>query len=289
MNPPDHADILTFDIEDWFHILGVKGLEDPAGWGALPTIVERETDAILDRLDSHGVLATFFIVGWIAARYPALVRRIADAGHEVASHSHLHRPVFSLTPEVFQDDLVRSVEAIEQAAGQRVWGYRAPSFSIIPGCEWALDIIAARGLTYDASFFPVPRANGGYPCAAEPHALTLADGARLAEVPMSTMRLVGRRTAFSGGGFFRLLPMAVIDRGFDQAKAAALPVVVYLHPRDFTRDWPLDRLPARRRAAAWVGCGQAARKLERLLRRSRFTTCRDYLRQRDLGPAACRE
>ena len=284
MRQSSHRHILTFDIEDWFHVIGVPRLEDPAVWPSLPTIVERETDAILDRLGAHDVRATFFIVGWIAERYPALVRRIAASGHEVASHSHLHRTVFSLSPAAFRADLRRSVDAIEQAAGQPVLGFRAPSFSIVPGCEWALEILGEERLAYDASFFPVPRTNGGYPCPPQPHPLRLSCGAQIAEVPMSTLALPGRRVGFSGGGFMRLLPLVAIEHGFAQAEAAGLPVVVYLHPRDFTRDWPLRRLPAARRAAAWIGCPQTGAKLDCLLKKWRFEPCRDHLTRRGLLP-----
>ena len=259
---------LSFDIEDWFHIVGIEGLDEPERWPTLPTLVERCTDGILETLAARRVRATFFILGWIAERYPALVRRIGDQGHELASHSYWHRRVFDLSPQEFDEDLARSIDAIESASGRRVIGYRAPSFSITPGSEWAIDALLKRGLRYDASLFPVPRGDGGYPCEPGPHHFR-----GMPELPMSTMSLFGRRLAFSGGGYLRLLPPWLIRRGFSQVHAKGLPVVVYLHPRDFAPDCPRVPMPLSRRFKCYVGLRTTQAKLEMLLGRYRFDTC----------------
>jgi len=159
---PHH--ILTFDIEEWFHLVGVKAMDDRSRWDDLEPTVEPLTDRILALLDDCETKATFFVLGWVAQRYPGLVRRIAERGHEVGSHSYWHYEVYKHTPGSFRADLRRSIGVIEDACGQRVRGYRAPSFSLTPGCEWAWDVMLELGIAYDASVFPVARAHGGYPC-----------------------------------------------------------------------------------------------------------------------------
>lgn len=275
---------LSFDLEDWFHLIGVEGLSQTAGWRDLPSIVESNTRIILDDLDEFGVRATFFVLGWIAERYPDIVREVARRGHEIGSHSHLHRPVYSLCPATLADDLRRASRAIEAASGHVPRGFRAPSFSIVPGCEWAFDTLLDAGFRYDASLFPTRRAHGGYPGRPEPHWRVTPAGRRLAELPMSTMLILGRRIGFSGGGYMRLLPLGVMREGFRQTHAAGRPVVVYLHPRDIARDLPTGPMPLHRRIRAGIGRRGARQKLRALLARYRFGTCQEIL-DRALGPA----
>jgi len=269
---------LSFDIEDWFHVTGVAELEDETTWPHRSTLVERRTDELLEICAAHGVRGTFFIVGWIAERHPTLVRRIADAGHELGSHSHRHRLIFRMSPTDFRDDLRHSIAAIEQAAGCRVAGFRAPCFSIVPGCEWALDELIDAGIEYDASIFPVPRENGGYRCPDEPHACRLAPSGRaIPELPMSLGRLGPIRTGFSGGSYFRLMPGPLLRRLFDQRERVGHPAVVYLHPRDLAPDCPVVPMSAKRRLYLHAGQATAAAKLRMLLSRYRFAPCGEVL------------
>ncbi len=270
---------LSFDIEDWFHVTGVAELEDQSTWTSRSTLVERRTDELLEICAEHGVRATFFIVGWIADRHPDLVRRIAAAGHELGSHSYWHRLIFELSPETFAEDLRRSIGSIEEAAGRAVEGFRAPCFSIVPGCEWALDALIDAGLRYDASLFPVPRENGGYRCPDEPHLCRLAPSGRgLPELPMSLCRLGPIRTGFSGGSYFRLMPGPVLRRVFDRRDRAGRPAVIYLHPRDLAPDCPVVPMSPKRRLYLHAGQATAAAKLRMLLARHRFGTCGEVLR-----------
>ncbi|MEY3025894.1 MAG: hypothetical protein RLZZ238_791 [Planctomycetota bacterium] len=281
---PLHA--LTFDIEDWFHMLEVDGLDDPSRWGDMESLVESRTEQILGVLRSHSVRATFFILGWIAERHPALVRRIADDGHEIGSHSFWHRAVYSMDPEEFRRDTLDSIRAIESACGTRPLGYRAPSFSILKGCEWAFDILLECGFAWDASLFPAMRGHGGYPCGDGPHLARSASGAAIPELPLSLMRVFGAGVCFSGGGYMRLSPKAVIDAGFRQMERRGIASVVYLHPRDFAPDCPRVAMPLHRRFKCYVGLDTTAGKLEHLLRTRRFGTCGDVLRNAGfLGPA----
>ena len=185
---------LSFDIEDWFHLVEIPAVEDPAQWPKLSaesSLVERYTDRILQICGRARVRATFFILGWIAERHPALVRRIADAGHEIGSHSFWHRKVYELTPEQFRQDTAESIAAIRAAANVPILGFRAPSFSITQGAEWAFDVLLDLGFRYDTSLFPAPRSHGGYACPQGPHRLT---------APRRSSRAGTRRHSVTCGG-----------------------------------------------------------------------------------------
>lgn len=270
---------LSFDIEDWFHIVEVAAVEDPSLWPKLhseSTLVERYTDHILSICDKHNAKATFFMLGWVAERHPALVRRIADAGHELATHSFWHRKVYELTPEVFAEDIADSIGAIRAAPGLSqipIKGFRAPSFSITPGTEWAFDVLLDHGIEYDASLFPAPRGHGGYACPQGVHTLTTPSGRTMPELPMSVARFGPKKICYSGGGYLRLLPAPLIRRGVEQEAAAGRPTVVYLHPRDFAPDCPRVPMPPHRRFKCYVGLKSTTPKLESLLKRYRWDTC----------------
>lgn len=276
---------LSFDIEDWFHIVEIKAAENPADWASFPSIVQRRTGQILGLLKEFDVRATFFVLGWVAQRYPDLVRRIADGGHEIGTHSFWHRKVYELTPDTFHEDLIESIDVLQQHAGIKVHGFRAPSFSIVPGTEWAFEIINKAGLRYDASLFPARRAHGGYPCEFGPHSRRVSDSQSIAELPMSVLKWGPSRFCFSGGGYFRLLPAWLIEHGIRCMEKARRPAVVYLHPRDFATDCPVAPMPAYRRFKCYVGQGTTERKLRRLLAEYRFATCYEVLRQHALVPA----
>ncbi len=278
---------LSFDIEDWFHIVEVKAVEDPAQWPTLSaksSLVERYTDLILRVCDEHKTRATFFMLGWIAERHPLLVKRIADAGHELGTHSFWHRKVFELTPEVFAEDIARSITAIRAGAGRdiSIRGFRAPSFSITPGTEWAFDVLLDAGLTYDASLFPAPRGHGGYACTPGPHTVTSPQGRPIAELPMSVAPVgVGplrKRMCYCGGGYLRLLPTSLIEQGIRSEAAAGRATVIYLHPRDFASDCPKVAMPPHRFFKCYVGTRTTEVKLRGLLARHRFDTCGNVLR-----------
>ncbi len=265
---------LSFDIEDWFHMVGIRAVEDPACWTSLPSLVERYTDQILSTLDEQNTRATFFVLGWVAERHPSLARRIADAGHEIGMHSYWHRRCDQLTYKELKADLGRNKDLLEQQTGNPVLGFRAPSFSITPGAEWVFDVLSDIGVIYDSSLFPARRGHGGYPCPQAPHRFAGAPSGRsMLELPISVLRYGPVKLPFSGGGYLRLLPQRVIEHGFDKFHQAGLPVVVYLHPRDFAADCPRAPMPWRRRFKSYVGLRSTERKLKRLLARYCFDTC----------------
>lgn len=288
--PTDITHALSFDIEDWFHIVQVRGLE-PEHWDELTarhTLVERYTDQILQTCEDAGARGTFFVLGWIAERYPALIRRIADAGHEIASHGHMHDRVGELGPQRFAEDLARSIEAIGAACGVRVRGYRAPSFSITPGCEWAFDAMLEAGLEWDSSLFPAPRGHGGYPCPRGPHVITAPNGGTIRELPMSVWSPAGSaplRLGFSGGGYLRLLPYQTLKSAMASEARHGRATVVYLHPRDFAPDAPRWPMPPHRRFKCYVGLASTQRKLERLLADNAWEPCGEVV-SRDPGADA---
>lgn len=272
---------LSFDIEDWFHLVEIEAVADTDRWSSFPSIVEQRTEEILEICAEHHATATFYFLGWIADRYPGLVRRVVEAGHEIGTHSYWHRKVCDLDEKTFREDLLRSIKTIQDAAGTDVTSFRAPSFSITPGTEWAFDVLMDAGLRYDASLFPVVRENGGYPCPEVPHLFTSAPSGRaMPELPMSLMRLGPKRVGFSGGGYLRLFPTWLIHRGFDALNRRGIPGVVYLHPRDFAPDSPVVEMSRSRRFKCYVGLSSTAAKLHSLLSKYRFASCGTVMTRR---------
>jgi polysaccharide deacetylase family protein (PEP-CTERM system associated) len=269
---------LSFDIEDWFHIVDIPELEVRSSWNDFDSIVEEKTDLILKVLEEFDTKATFFILGWIAQKYPHLSKKIASAGHEIGSHSFWHRRVYEMDPEDFKHDLSMSIDLLEQQTGQKVKGFRAPSFSITPGSEWAFDIISELGLLYDASLFPAARGHGGYPCSQEIHMIPLSETNNyLIELPMSIQGFGPVKIPFSGGGYLRFLPSGVIHRYFNSFENDKTPVVVYLHPRDFAPEQPRVKMPLHRKFKSYIGLSSTEQKLRNLLEAYSFDTCMNVM------------
>ena len=224
---------LSVDIEDWFHVGAFETVIDRGDWDGLECRVEANTDAVIALFGETGVKATFFTLGWVAHRYPALIRRIVDAGHEVASHGWDHVRVFTMTPEQFAADLSRTRQTLEDASGQRVTGYRAPSFSIDKRTPWAHPILAEAGYTYSSSVAPVKHDHYGWPEAPR-FAFRPVAGSDLIELPVTTAKFAGRTLAAGGGGFFRLLPYAFSSWAIRQVNGDGAPAIFYFHP------WEID-------------------------------------------------
>jgi polysaccharide deacetylase family protein (PEP-CTERM system associated) len=257
--------ILTFDLEDWFHLLDLPQTADPNRWSGFEARFKKNLDLILETLDRYNQSATFFCLGWIAKNYPTEIRRIVDLGHEIGSHSMVHSLVYKQTPGDFETEVRESISVIQQLSGKRVRAYRAPGFSITPETLWAFDILANLGIEIDCSVFPADRAHGGLPGFGErgPHWIDTPSGS-LKSFPMNTRAIGGMRLVFTGGGYFRLLPGPLVERWMAQAPYA----MTYFHPRDFDPDQPLlEGLSAFRKFKAYVGLRGALPKLERLLSR----------------------
>jgi polysaccharide deacetylase family protein (PEP-CTERM system associated) len=229
---------LSVDVEDWFQVGAFENVIARDAWDTLPHRVEHNSDAVLALFERADVKATFFTLGWVAERYPALIRRIVDAGHEIASHGWDHRRVFTLTPEAFRADLARARSAIEAACSQSPTGYRAPSFSIDERTPWAHQVLAEEGYAYSSSVAPISHDHYGWRGAPRFAFRPLA-GSDLIELPVTTVELAGRRMAAAGGGFFRLLPYRFSSWAISRVNAAeARPAVFYFHPWEIDPDQP---------------------------------------------------
>ena len=234
---------LTVDVEDYFHVSAFDAVVSRAAWDQFESRVVANTQRLLELFDQSGAKATFFVLGWVAARFPALVRAIAAAGHEVASHGNNHQLVYLLTPRQFREDVRTAKATLEDAAGAPVVGYRAPSYSIVQSSMWALDVLVEEGFQYDASIFPIHHDRYGIPDARRhPHTLQCASGA-LVEMPASTVRIAGTNLPIAGGGYFRLLPYAWTRWGIRRVNDdERQPVVFYCHPWEIDPDQPRLRV-----------------------------------------------
>jgi len=270
---------MTIDVEDYFHVSAFEGSVQRSSWDSLESRVVRNTDRLLELLARANVQATFFVLGWVAERYPALVRRIAEAGHEIGSHGFGHRLVYNQSPMEFREDLQRSRAVISDAASVAIDGYRAPSFSITPRSLWALDVIREVGFTYDASVFPIRHDRYGLPSAPRHfHALKQEAGI-LWECPASTVRVAGTNLPIAGGGYFRLLPYAWTRWGIAHLnRYEHRAAIFYLHPWEIDPDQP--RMPASylSRVRHYTNLRKTEERLLRLLRDFRFATLGQVLK-----------
>lgn len=232
--------ILTVDVEDYFHVSALAGSIDRNRWDDYPCRVEVNTNRLLDLFDEKSVKGTFFVLGWVAERYPVLVREIVARGHEVASHGYSHQLVYEQTPDVFRQETLRSKQILEDLAQRPMRGYRAASYSITKKSLWALDILCELGFEYDSSIYPVYHDRYGIPDATrEPHRLTAPNGGSIYELPLSYIILAGARVPISGGGYFRLFPYW-FTRNCIRAvnRNEKLPVIFYLHPWEIDPEQP---------------------------------------------------
>lgn len=257
---------LSVDVEDWFQVGAFEKVIDKRDWESLTPRVERNTDAVLALFAESGVRATFFTLGWVAERYPALIRRIVDGGHEIASHGWDHDRVFTMTPEQFRADLARARATIEDAAGTAVTGYRAPSFSIDQRTPWAHAILAEAGYRYSSSVAPLVHDHYGWRDAPR-FAFRPLDDSDLIELPV-TVAEVGSKRLATGGGFFRLFPGAFSSWAVRQVNAAARPAVFYFHPWEIDPGQPrVANAPLKSKLRHYSRLGAMAGKLRTLIKR----------------------
>ncbi len=256
---------LSVDIEDWFHVGAFEKTIRREDWDGLQCRVEANTDAVLDLFAAANVKATFFTLGWVASRYPALMRRIIGAGHEVASHGWDHVRVFTMTPEQFADDLARTHKTLEDTSGAAVTGYRAPSFSIDKRTPWAHRVLADAGYTYSSSVAPVVHDHYGWPEAPR-FAFRPVAGSSLIELPVTTAKFAGRTLAAGGGGFFRLLPYGFSKWAFKQVNVAGQPGIFYFHPWEIDPDQPrVSNAPIRSKIRHYTNLDVMGAKLNRMM------------------------
>ncbi len=286
--PASPGHMLSFDVEEYFHAEAVRrGGLDPAAWPGQPRRLAGPVERILAQLAEHRLRATFFILGWVARDQPQVVRAIADAGHEVASHGMSHRMVDTLDRDGFAAELRDSRALLEDLAGRPVRGYRAPTFSVTRRTAWALDALAEAGYAYDSSIFPIRHDRYGVPDAPRwPHRARGPGGGEIVELPPLTLRCMGTNLPAAGGGYLRLFPVWLIGQALAAAQRQGQPGMVYLHPWEFDPDQPVMPMGRLSRFRHRVNLGRTGEKLERLLGRFSFGPASDWLAEHPVaGPA----
>lgn len=269
---------LSIDLEEYFQIHVLSGLIGRDSWPDMPSSVEENTARVLDMLGIHGIHATFFCLGWIAGRRPDLIRRIHAQGHEIACHGYAHQAIYLQDHARFREDVSRAKDVLEQATGEPVPGYRAPTYSITGKTMWALTILEEVGFLYDSSIFPIYHDNYGIPDAPRfPYRIAEST---LVEFPISTLRMGPVNLPLSGGGYFRLLPYALTKLGLKALMKSGNPFVFYIHPWELNPDTPrVSGMDAFSRFRTYTGIRTAHRKFDRLLSDFPFRPVRDVLKE----------
>ncbi len=282
---PLHA--LTIDVEDYFQVgvfQGSIGVED---WDTFECRVERNLDRILELLDARAIKATFFVLGWVAERYPDAVARLSREGHEVGSHGFHHQPLWRLTPDAFREDLRRSLDALEAATAVRPDLYRAPCFSLTPSTSWAFPVLREEGIHRDSSIFPVHHPEYGWPAApTRPHRILVDGFDDLVELPLRPSRLFGAPLTVCGGGWFRLVPYGLTRKALLGHEKKGESFVFYLHPWELDPGQPrlTKHTGATGRFRHYVNLGRTEGRFSRLLDDFRFGTVGQVLE--NAGPGA---
>lgn len=283
-----HVNAFTVDVEDYFHVAALSSVISRDSWASRECRIEANIERLLGVLAEHGVSGTFFVLGWVAERSPALVRRIAAAGHEIACHGYAHQLVYRQTQEEFRQETVRAKGCLEDLIGDAVLGYRAASFSVTRASLWALDVLIDQGFRYDSSVFPIRHDIYGLPGASpEPNRIAAPSGRTLIEFPMSAAHFLGAPVPVSGGGYFRILPYWLTRAGLRQINEQhQRPFTFYVHP------WELDPEQPRIRGVNWfsrfrhyTNLERCESRLHRLLGEFTFTSMREALRLRGLVAA----
>ena len=276
------VDAMSVDLEDYFHVEAFAGSVSRADWPHFESRVRRNTERVLELFGRYNCRATFFVLGWVAERDPALIREVASAGHEIGCHSYWHRRVNTLSPAEFREDLNQARAAIEDACGAKVLGHRAPTFSIVKESLWALDVLADEGFLYDSSIFPVRHDTYGFPEATRwQHDIQLKNGRNIVEIPMSTVRIFGQNLPVGGGGYLRLLPMTCTNRAIRSIhQKEKQSVIVYFHPWEIDTKQPRIATNLKSRLRHYTGLAQMESRLVRLLEREHFCPIIELIRDR---------
>ena len=266
---------LSIDVEEYFHIEAAYKTIPRSDWDKWPSRVEASVDLLLSLFNRHNRVGTFFILGYVARKFPQMVKRIAEQGHEIASHGSGHDRLHRLTPETFAADLRESKQILQDLSGQQVVGYRAPTFSVMPETSWAIDVLLDEGFTYDGSVFPVRHHWYGVPNAPDKPFMIQgqSSGRTLLEIPPLTYATGNKKWPVAGGGYFRLLPLWFMKAGLKQAAAQNRPAVLYFHPWEFDPEIPAMGLPLTGRLRTYTGLKTAAKKLESVIKQpAQWTT-----------------
>jgi polysaccharide deacetylase family protein (PEP-CTERM system associated) len=270
--------VLTIDFEDWFHILDHPSTAHPSSWEKMESRIEKNTYRLLELLEEKNQKATWFILGWAAKKYPALLKEIS-LKHDLGIHSVNHELLFTLTRHQVFEDISTCKKIVEDIAGKKINSYRAPGFSFTGKTTWLIEILSQTGIEIDCSVFPASRNHGGYPDFPERNPCRIRYGdSEVREFPMTAFSFLGKQIVYSGGGYFRLMPYGLINSFIKKSGYA----MTYFHPRDFDRDQPvLNDLSLRRKLMSYVGLKNSFLKLKRLLTDHKFVTVNEASRNID--------
>jgi|GEM_PF-275285 len=283
---PAPLNAFCVDLEEWWHICAADTpYTDPATWDSAPPFVVKDTEVLMRLLDETGTKGTFLTVGWVAEKYPGLIKRLADAGHEIGCHTYYHRVVYEQSPEEFDADIGQCVKVLREVSGQAVTAFRAPGFSMKrEAFAYAYPILRKHGITVDVSIVPAARDHGGVAgFTRDPFLLNIpatrhGPADRMRCWPVSVMDILGRTIPFSGGGYLRLFPMSVVRAGYRQNHRAGRPGMSYIHPREIDPAQPRLKLPWKKYFKYYVGIKGCEDKLRQTLKSFRFTTIDEVLR-----------
>ena len=278
MQPAAHH-VLSIDVEDYFQVEAFARDVAREDWDRWPSRVVDNTKRCLDLCDEVGAKATYFTLGWVANKFPGLVREIHQRGHELACHSFWHRRVYTLTPEQFREDVRQAKDIIEQTSGAKVEGYRAPSWSITAKSLWALEVLAEEGFTYDSSIFPIHHDLYGIPGANRfPYRLQTANGGSLTEFPPVTVKIFGATLPAAGGGYLRILPLWFNQWALQRlAHSGSRTAVVYFHPWELDPEQPVITTRLKSRLRHYTNLNRMEARLRKILQTDRYQPFRDIL------------
>lgn len=260
--------ILTFDVEEWFHILDNYSTKTEDKWSKYEVRIHKNMDRIFTLLQENNVKATFFCLGWIARKYPEVIKKIDALGYDIGSHSDMHQLAYEQNRKEYKADLETSIKSIEDITGKKVISYRAPGFSVTEQNIWVFEELVKHGIEIDCSIFPAKRAHGGFPSfgISEP-CLIKTKGLQIKEFPLNLFNVLSKEVVLSGGGYFRFFPYKLIKNRFDEAKY----VMTYFHPRDFDPDQPIiSSLGAFRKFRSYFGLSHCYAKLDAILKHNSF-------------------
>jgi polysaccharide deacetylase family protein (PEP-CTERM system associated) len=267
--------VVSVDVEDYFHAESFSEVVDRANWDSHSSRVEANTRRLLELLAELDIHGTFFILGWVADRFPGLVREIAACGHELGCHSYWHRLIYKLDPTEFREDTHRAKSVIEDISGQAVYGYRAPTYSVIDRSVWALEILTELGFSYDSSIFPIRHDRYGMPDAPRAPFRFQTPSGPMTEFPITTFRVAGHNLPVGGGGYLRLLPRVYTRLGLQRVQREGLPVVIYIHPWEIDPEQPrlAGRLSSRLRH--YTNLSQTLERFRSVLQTGTYTSFRE--------------
>ncbi|MGO9047337.1 MAG: XrtA system polysaccharide deacetylase, partial [Xanthobacteraceae bacterium] len=272
--------IFSIDVEDWFNLSGTGAEPPPSEWDRLESRLERNFRGLLELLAEGGGIATCFVVGYFAKRFPQLVREAVAAGHEIAAHGYFHRLVYEMSSTEFFEDARATRELLEDVSGRPVRGFRAPAFSVTEQTPWFFDKLAEAGYGYDSSVFPAPHQTGGLAIGEfAPYTVPTPAGA-IEEFPITAVGVLGNPMCFFGGGYLRLFPYQVIRAMGQKVLGEGRPVIFYVHPREIDPDQPRLPLSRRRRFTCYVNLQTTRPKISRILRDFQVTSFEGFISQR---------